>query len=257
MDKSPYDAPHPDVGDPSRQKSAWLGTVVKILGALGIFALLIALFLPAVRTAREPARRNVCTNNLKQIALALQTYAETYNALPPAYTTDADGKPLHSWRTLILPFIEEHRLYESIDLTKPWDDPVNAAARNTPVDVYRCPSGSDLANNTTYLGVVGPNCCFKSTQPRNLAEITDGARQTLMVVEVDSGHSVPWMSPIDADESLVLTIGPESKLAHDYGMNTAFVDGSVHFLSAETTAAQRRALISIAGNDKAVPEDTD
>ena len=71
-----------------------------------------------------------------------------------------------------------------------------------------------------------------------------------MVIEVPSDRSVPWMSPTDADESLVMSIGPESKLAHAGGMQAALCDGSVRFLQASMPAATRRALLSIAGGEK-------
>jgi prepilin-type processing-associated H-X9-DG protein len=67
--------------------------------------------------------------------------------------------------------------------------------------------------------------------------------------ELDSEHAVPWMAPTDADEALVMGFGP-SNVNHSGGTNAAFVDGRVRFLSDETPAAERRALISIAGNDK-------
>ena len=76
-----------------------------------------------------------CANNLKQIALALRNYESVYHALPPAYTVDAEGKPLHSWRTLILPYLEQQALYDKIDLSKPWDDPANKEAYET--DAFR------------------------------------------------------------------------------------------------------------------------
>ena len=85
-------------------------TLVGFLGVLGIIALVIALLLPLARNGAGPAaRRAQCTNNLKQIALALHNYEQAYKALPPAYTVDAEGRPLHSWRTLILPYLEEER----------------------------------------------------------------------------------------------------------------------------------------------------
>src|SRR3954454_6917330 len=97
--------------------------LLELLAVLGILALLIALLLPATRSAREPARRSQCVNNLKQLAQALRSYEQAYRSLPPAYSVDARGRPLHSWRTLILPYLEHARLYNPIALTKPWDDP--------------------------------------------------------------------------------------------------------------------------------------
>ena len=112
MDENPYRGPGSgDVSGSPKQKKSPISTVLKLLAVLGIIGIVICMMLPAVRSAREPARRNQCKSNLKQIALALQGYAQVHGALPPAYTTDADGKPLHSWRTLILPFMEEQRLY--------------------------------------------------------------------------------------------------------------------------------------------------
>ena len=99
-----------------------------------------------------------------------------------------------------------------------------------------------------------PNSCLRAGQPRRIEEITDGISQTIAVIEVDSDHAVHWMSPNDADEQMVLGMGPDSKLSHGHGMNAALVDGSVRFLSADMPAAQRRALISIAGNEKVAAE---
>src|SRR5206468_2619679 len=107
--------------DSPQQNQRRLLKAFTLLAVLGVLALLICLMLPAVRTARPAAYRNQCHNNLKQIALALRNYEELYHALPPAYTTDSNGNALHSWRTLILPFLGERQLYESIDLAKPWD----------------------------------------------------------------------------------------------------------------------------------------
>ncbi|HJT30567.1 MAG TPA: DUF1559 domain-containing protein [Pirellulales bacterium] len=224
-------------------------TLIELLVILFIIGILLALLVPARRGAREPARRSQCRNNLKQIALGLQTYESTYGAFPPAYTVDADGKRLHSWRTLILPFVEQKPLYDTIDLSKPWDDPANAKAFNGAIPAYFCPSVDKPLNHTVYLATVTPNGCIQSTRPRPLSEITDRHSQTLMVIEVDPQHAVPWMAPTDADGALLLAFGPETQFAHPGGTHAAFVDGSVHFLGAELPAAEWRALISVAGND--------
>ena len=75
-------------------------------------------------------------NNLKQIALALLNYEQAHHALPPAYTVDAQGRPLHSWRTLILPYLDQESLYQTIDLSKPWNDPANAKALETSLPFF-------------------------------------------------------------------------------------------------------------------------
>ena len=164
----------PEFNDAIAKPSSRRGfRLVELLVVLGIIAILIALLLPAVRTAGPAARRAQCTNNLKQIALALHNYEQAYNALPPAYTVDAEGRPLHSWRTLILPYLEQGPLYQTIDLSKPWNDPANAKALETVLPVFRCPEAVGPQNTTTYLAIAAPNGCLIPRESRRLAEITD------------------------------------------------------------------------------------
>ena len=229
--------------------------IVNVLIVLGIIAILIALFLPASRSVGPAVRRAQCANNLKQIALALHNYEQAYGALPPAYTVDANGRPLHSWRTLILPYMEQTSLYETIDLSKPWNDPANAKAFNTPVSGFRCLDSVGPPNTTTYLAIVAPNGCFIPGKARRMAEITDYHESTLMVIDAGNGNALPWMAPVDADESFVMNLGSSSKLHHSGGTNALFVDGSVWFLKTGVQADVRRALITISGNEK-VDQDT-
>jgi prepilin-type processing-associated H-X9-DG protein len=237
-------------GPVTKPRPRWRLRLVELLVVVGIIVVLIGLMLPAVRTAGGAARRIQCVNNMKQIALALHSYEQEHKALPPAYTVGAGGRPLHSWRTLILPYLEQAPLYQAIDLAKPWDDPANATAFKTVLPVFWCPSAVNPGNTTTYLAVVGPNACFLPREPRRLADITDGTSNTLMVIEAGRDNAVPWMAPSDAAESLVIGLGPDTKFHHPGGMNAAFVDGSVHFLKATVTAPVRRALMTIAGNEE-------
>ena len=169
---------------------------------------------------------------------------------------DANGRPLHSWRTLILPFLEQERLYQTIVLSKPWNDPANAKALDTDLPVFRCPVPDGAPKNkTTYLAIAGPNGGLLPKEPRRLAEITDSHSFTLIVIEAGEENAVPWMAPVDADESLVMSLGPTTKLHHAGGMNAGFVDGSVRFLKANIPAMVRRALMSISGNENVTSDE--
>ncbi len=237
---------HDAIAKPSPRRR---NRLIEFLVVLGILGLLVALLLPAVRTSGPASMRAQCTNNLKQIALALHNYEQAHNALPPPYTVDASGRPLHSWRTLILPYLDQESLYRTIDLAKPWNDPANARALGTFVPEFRCLAADGPPNTTTYLAIVSPNGCFFPGQSRRLAEITDGTAATLMVIEAGEENAVPWMAPVDADETLVVSLGTSTKLHHAGGTNACFVDGSVRFLKARTPARVLRALMSISGHD--------
>jgi hypothetical protein len=210
---------------------------------------LVALLLPATRRAREPARRTQCRNNLKQIGLALHNYHDDFGVFPPAYTVDTGGRPLHSWRTLLLPYLDQKPLYDTIYLSKPWDDPANATACQTQLDVFHCPSFSGPAGQTTYLAVVTPDSCLQPGQSRTISQIKDGTSNTLIVIEAAQKDAAPWMSPQDADEALILSYGPEAAKLHAGGEHALLADGSVRFLSEKTAPETLRALITTTAKD--------
>jgi prepilin-type processing-associated H-X9-DG protein len=201
-------------------------------------------------TTHNTSPRTLCRNNLKSIALALYEYMEVYGAFPPAYTVDADGKPLHSWRTLLLPYLDQRELFESIDLSKSWDDPVNAKAFKQMPAVYQCPLMTGGDHRTLYLGVGVTGGFFSGATPRKMGDITDKQDETLMVVEVHADQGVPWMAPMDADEKLIEDVDPKSEGPHLGGRNVAFVDGGVRILNtSDTTVADLKRMMTIAGGD--------
>ncbi|WP_250847085.1 DUF1559 domain-containing protein [Aquisphaera insulae] len=228
--------------------------ILKSLGCMVLIVLVLQCFLFLLSDlfrggGREAARRAQCVNNLKQIALAMHNYVSDHGALPPACTVDPSGRRLHSWRTLLLPYLEQKALFDSIDLSRPWDDPVNAKALAAIPYVYRCPSSTAPRNATTYLANAAEGGCLIPGKHRRFAEISDPTGATILDIEVDDGHAVPWMAPIDADESLILGLSAGSKPNHIWGFNAGMVDGSVKFLKVTLPATVRRALISIAGGD--------
>jgi len=190
-----------------------------------------------------------CGNNLKQLALALHNYESRFGGLPPAFTSSPDGKRLHSWRALILPYLEEESTYEDIDFSKPWDDPANAQAYANCPQIFRCPSHELPEGFSNYLAVVGPDKCFHPRESRAFAEITDGLSSTLMIVEVSPEQAVHWMSPYDAEDSIASIIRAQSAAPHNGGRNSASADGSVRFLSDQISHEILDALETIAADD--------
>ncbi len=233
----------------TKARSPFLTLGGVVLSAV-VVLLLVALLLPAVRSAREPARRVQCANQLKQIAIGILNYESEHGTLPPAYTVDVEGNRLHSWRTLILPYLEGSQLFESIDLSKPWDDPANAEAREAVVQSYWCPSAFHAEGLTTYLGVFGPDCIFSGPVPRELSEVTDGPETTMLVVDVESDQAVHWMSPHDVSEEVVLTFGPESHTNHPGMIVAVFLDGHVESIRLDSDQIDLSAMLTIAGGEE-------
>jgi type II secretory pathway pseudopilin PulG len=252
MDENPYESPETSNKSLPPKPAGCQFTLLQLLAVIGIIGLLLGLLLPARRSAGEAARRTECINKLKQVTLALQSYADTNgNQFPPAYTVDAAGKPLHSWRTLILPYLEQKQLYASIDLSKPWDDPANKAALAAIVDTYRCPNFHGPANHTAYLAVVIDGSCLRPAQPRDFADISDGTSDTILIIEVDSEHAVPWMSPQDADEATLAALSNDKTRPHSVIL-ASNADGSVRSISKDVPPPVLRALTTIAGDDNAL-----
>ena len=114
----------------------WTGFWIYVICLLLVGMLL----LPAVQTAREAARRMQCMNNLRQISLAVLNYEADYKCLPPACIPDKNGKPMHSWRVLILPYLERRDLYEQYKFDEPWNGPNNSKLLASRPRLYICPS---------------------------------------------------------------------------------------------------------------------
>lgn len=227
-------------------------TLIQMFVGLLILGVVVALFLPAPRRAREAARRTQCKNNLKQIGLALHNYHDVWGTFPPACTFDADGKPLHSWRTLLLPYLDQAALYNKIDFSKAWDDPANAEVFKTLVHTYSCPSSPSPQGQTAYLAVVGEKSVLGQARSKTIKEITDGTANTLLVIEVPYEYSVQWMEPRDADEALVLaSFRPDvKKTQHAGGDHVLMADGTVRFLSQNIPPETLRGLLSASGGEK-------
>jgi prepilin-type N-terminal cleavage/methylation domain-containing protein/prepilin-type processing-associated H-X9-DG protein len=117
-------------------------TLIELLVVIAIIAVLIALLLPAVQSAREAARRIQCTNNLKQLGLAMHNYHDVNNILPGVAVTSAVG-PVAGPYMAILPFIEQTNLTNAYNFNVAWNAPVNSTVATSRVAAFICPSNPD------------------------------------------------------------------------------------------------------------------
>jgi hypothetical protein len=140
--------------------------------------------------------RNHCSHHISRIVLALENYHNRYRSYPPAVTYDATGKPMHSWRVLILPWLGERSLYESYSMDEPWNGPNNTRLLERIPSIFQCPeSKSRSTTNTNFFVVIGDNTLFPPQATRSANEVTDGLSQTIAVVELARG--IPWTEPAD------------------------------------------------------------
>jgi len=209
-----------------------------------------------VLPSRESSHKMQCANNLKQIMLALHTYHDANKAFPAPYTTDKDGKPLHSWRVALLPYLEQTALYEQMMQyrNEPWDSENNKRFHNVNIPVYQCPAAKNAPGMTNYSVVVGKvnsaeearalglqfnvrtslDTAFPEPNKwHSMAHLADGTSNTIGVVE--RKEPVCWMDPtqeITLEDAIKLYQTEQSKVGseHKGGFNIAFCDGSVTFM---------------------------
>lgn len=260
----PPTAPPPGPAAPKRANVSLVVILIALVAAVPIMlacaGILIALLLPAFSISREAARRTACANNLRQIGLALQNYHSAHGCFPPAFLADDEGRPMHSWRVLILPYLDHKWLYDQYDFDEPWDGPANLALADLMPDVYRCPSdiGPGDAPETSYAMVVGPGTISDGPTPSRISQIRDGLAGTLMVVEVAGSH-INWLEPRDCRIEELASPGADGEgpgicSGHPDVVNVLFCDGSVRAISDWLDPEVVQALSTIAGGEEvAVP----
>jgi hypothetical protein len=206
--------------------------IVVACGLVLVSPVLLGMLLPFVNVAFEKSHRSACSENLRVIHQALGKYHEENGHWPPAYTVDEQGKPLHSWRSLILPFLGQQALFDQIDFSKPWDHPANRAAAETVVSVYQCEATSVGPMQTTYVAIVDPRGIMTGSTPTQKRDVLDGLASTILLVEADSGNAVHWMSPQDVDFQAFMNKGTDRSLGgHQGGSHELMADGAVLFIT--------------------------
>lgn len=204
----------------------------------------IALLLPAVQAAREAARRNQSSSNLREIGLAMTNFAISYNGFPAAAGYDKQGKPTLSWRVYVLPFLGQQELYNSFHLDEPWDSPNNKPLIARMPSIYANPNLPPSGEGkTNYLAVVGEKAAIQPKQITALTEITDGTSNTVLVVEAAADRAVIWTKPDDWSPDV------NDPLAGLRGMRpgvflAVFADGHIEGISDKTDVNRIKALFT-------------
>ena len=203
----------------------------------------------SILPARRAAGRHVPTTYIKSRWRCI-VYHQANGCFPPAYIADKNGKPMHSWRVLILPHMDLDDLYKLYNFTNPGTARKTRQLSAHASQVFPCPSDphcrASRSIQTSYLAVVGPNAAWAGEKPRKLADFGKDAADTIMLIEV-TNSGISWAEPRDlsldtlgaADgksPALVLTSDhgrrEEFFFTYDHvpGVHVVMADGIVRFL---------------------------
>lgn len=214
-----------------RRPSRTAFTLVELLVVIAIIGILVALLLPAVQAAREAARRAECSNNLKQVGLAMHNYQVSLGVFAPSRMIfrppESDRMAVNGLLTLILPFIEQGNLADAYNYGIGFDHPANQQAVNQPIPVYQCPSTPgdrrmetynrfvrgaetipghtaqatdymhprvvmDYDGNAFGVGALADGARFGPPQMTKLRDIRDGLSNTVFMLE-SAGHPINYI----------------------------------------------------------------
>ncbi len=245
---------------PGRSRPAF--TLIELLVVIAIIAVLIALLLPAVQSAREAARRAQCTNNLKQVGLALHNYLGVHNTFPPVVVLPRN-RTTQPWSglTRLLPHLEQTNLYNAINWGRDFEFTVNATLASTRVAAFMCPSEVKDEKRVTPTLVYYPNNyafnqgtwfvydppsdqvgdgAFEPNRAFSAAGITDGLSNTLGMSEVKAYQPNYWDGGNPSTLGVAAPVTPADLGAFlggtfDSNGHTEWVEGDVHEVGFTTT----------------------
>ncbi|MBQ7112057.1 MAG: DUF1559 domain-containing protein [Thermoguttaceae bacterium] len=219
-----------------------------------------AAFLHGIQNARaQVVQKTRSENNLKQLVLATHNFLDSNKgAFPARYSVDANGKPLHSWRVFLLPFIDQNELYQQIRLDEPWDSEHNRQFHSKTPELFRRPGAPK--GGCVYVCVAAERAALQpATKPGvktgvRIAAFTDGVSNTVLFVERND-KPVCWMDPnadLTLDEFLA-TVAEGSARYPAGGTNVGMCDGSTRALAPAAKPEILKALVTSSGDVDLLP----
>ena len=195
-------------------------------------------------------------DNLEAIARAMQSYRYEHLRFPPAYLTDENGKPMHSWRVLLLPHLGQQDLYDEYDFSEPWNGPNNRRLMNRMPNVYTWPRDADGGSScTSFVVVVGDDTIFQGSKSLAFQEIGDGLDTTILVVQF-AKPGINWLEPRDLqfDDMSFRINDPSGRpgIRADRGLfaMVAMADASLFFLSVDYRPDVTKKLLTANGGEE-------
>jgi hypothetical protein len=224
-----------------------------VYGTLALAGALLFAACGSFTAAKQAAYQTQSKNNLKLIGMGMLQHVDAMGKYPSAFSTDADGKPLLSWRVHILPFIEQNTLYKQFHLDEPWDSEHNKALLSQMPEIYRFPSDEQPSDDytTRYVALVHPDGVFTGDDTKiGVSDLLDGTVSTVLVVEGNPEVAVPWTKPEDID------FDPQTPLAGlggawPNGFNALFAAGRVTTLRTDIPPETMKALVTRKRGDDA------
>jgi prepilin-type processing-associated H-X9-DG protein len=203
-------------------------------------------------------RRAACISRLKGIGYGLHEYHDAFEVFPAAYVAADDGKPMHSWRLSLMPYLERYAWMSKYDWNLPWNNPGNrgllTAADPFP---FSCPTSEAVNKNrmVPYVMIVGDEAAIQPGTFTSLADLEDPSN-TIIVAEI-ANSDIFWAEPRDLEfDTMSFRINDPAGNCigshHPGGAHVLMADGSVRFLSNDTDPAVVRALCTRTADDNAI-----
>jgi len=215
-----------------------------------VISIPIAMMFPVMHSG-ENSQSVICKRNMKEIYFALAQYHAVHGSYPPAYIADESGKPMHSWRVLILPYLGHKDIYAKYNFDEQWDGPNNSKLHEIALPLYHCPDDKPAAGEaeTSYVVAVGPDTLFPGTETVAISQITAPTTRTFLLVET-TNSGIHWMEPRDLNVAqMAPSINPKTGRGissnHPGGVNAVFVDGHISFIGEmQVTPDEVRGMLS-------------